>query len=81
MNTANLLDADLIRNAFAAGERTAKGYKVGDRFLGATPEADKQGFGSDALARSAFISAYINNLASPVITTEDCILLRYGKAA
>lgn len=68
----------LIRDAFAAGERTAKGYKVGDRFLGATPEADRQGYGDDGLARAAFITAYLNNLARPVITTEDCILLRYG---
>lgn len=71
----------LIRDAFAAGERTAKGYKIGDQFLGATPEADKQGFGNDCLTRAAFITAYINNLASPIITTENGELLRYGKAA
>lgn len=70
---------NLIRNAYVAGERTAKNYRVGDVFLGATPEADRQGFGKDPLARAAFMGSYLKNLARPIITTRDNVLLQYGQ--
>lgn len=76
------MTAQHIRNAFDAGVNTAKGYKIGDVFLGATPEADRQGFGTDPLARTAFISGYIKNLCRPIVTTRDTnVLIQYGLPA
>ncbi|HKV44615.1 MAG TPA: hypothetical protein VJT32_08080 [bacterium] len=66
-----------MSRAHDAGRAWANGLRVGDRFLGAGPAADEQGF-SDACLRSIFIQAALVILERKVVMTSmDGILVEY----
>ena len=84
MTTETFLTGN-VRQAYADGQATAKGYKIGDKFLGAFGEADRLGYTekADKLARGIFVTAYIHNLAKPIVTAgrDDLTLIQYGPLA
>lgn len=69
-----------LRAAYTLGESVAKTYKPGELFLGAFGEADRLGYTeeSDRLARSVFITAYLQNLPRPVVTTDTGQIISVG---
>jgi hypothetical protein len=72
-----------LRVAYTLGETVARSYKPGNLFLGAFGEADKLGYteAADRLTRSVFITAYLQNLPRPIVTTDAGLIIRIGKDA
>ena len=70
-----------LRTALQAGEAVASGYKPGDIFLGAWPEADKLGYEPGSLERSIFTTAYLAALPRPIESTWEGVLTKVGKVA
>jgi hypothetical protein len=63
--------------AWHLGATAAKALKVGDIFLGAWGEADKQGI-TDKYLRSIFTEGFLQHLPQPVTTDHSCIIVRIG---
>lgn len=74
------IETNNLRAAYALGESVAKSYKPGELFLGAFGEADRLGYtqDGDALARSVFITAYLQFLPRPVVTDYNGIVQSIG---
>jgi hypothetical protein len=61
--------------AYCLGAETAKGYKIGDEFLGAYGEA-KRKVGTEL--RALFVEGYLNHLPRPITCDHNNIIIRIG---
>lgn len=63
-----------LRTIYKAGVAKGASYKPGDVFLGAIPEAEKFGVATE-LERAVYLHGYLANLASPIVTTVDNVII------
>jgi hypothetical protein len=68
-------EMEAMYQAYCLGATTAKGYKVGDLFLGAHEESKKK-VGRDYQA--LFVEGYLNHLPRPITTDHNNIIVRIG---
>jgi hypothetical protein len=61
--------------AYCLGAQTAKGYQVGDLFLGAYGEAKLVA----AELRPLFVEGYLNHLTVPIVCDHNNVIVRIGR--
>jgi hypothetical protein len=67
---------DMTMDAYHAGHAAAKELKVGDVFLGASPEAERRGFLGPDMRH--FINGYLDGLPGDVVTDALGRVVRFA---